>query len=224
MAITLGFDVYGTLIDTHGVIVHLETIIGDKAASFSNTWREKQLEYTFRRGLMRDYENFPVCTRDALNYTCSFYDVDITDEQKQKLLKGYLSLPTFADVEQGLIALQAAGVRMFAFSNGIPDALEILLKNAGIRDYFLGVVSVDDIKSFKPNPDVYQHFLSSTNAAANEAWLISSNGFDVIGAVSFGMKAAWVQRSNQVVFDPWGTEPTVTVTSLTELVDYVLLN
>ena len=221
---TLGFDVYGTLIDTHGVIVQLESMIGDKATAFSNTWRDKQLEYTFRRGLMRNYENFPVCTRDALNYACSFYGVNITDEQKQNLLKGYLNLPIFNDVEQGLIALQAAGVRMFAFSNGVPDALETLLTNAGIRDYFLGVISVDEVKSFKPNPDVYQHFLTSAHSTADQAWLISSNGFDVIGAISIGMKAAWVQRSTNVVFDPWGIEPTVTVANLTELVDPVLSN
>ncbi len=217
MALTLGFDVYGTLIDTHGVIVQLEAMIGDKATAFSNTWRDKQLEYTFRRGLMREYENFPVCTHDALNYTCSFYNVDLTQNQKQNLLEGYLTLPTFTDVEKGLSTLKVQGIRMFAFSNGVPNALENLLKNAGIRDYFLGVVSVDDVKSFKPDPDVYQHFLDSTNAIADQSWLVSNNGFDVIGAISAGMKAVWIQRSDKNIFDPWGIEPTITVTSLVDL-------
>ena len=69
MAITLAFDVYGTLIDTHGVIVELEKHIGNNASEFSRTWREKQLEYSFRRGLMQNYENFASCTRSALDYT-----------------------------------------------------------------------------------------------------------------------------------------------------------
>ena len=127
MTVTLGFDIYGTLIDTHGVIQQLETMIGDQAPAFSNTWRDKQLEYTFRRGLMRQYENFPVCTRDALNYTCSLHEVNFSNQQKQSLLEGYLKLPTFTDVEQGLTELQALGVRMYAFSNGVPDALETYL-------------------------------------------------------------------------------------------------
>ncbi len=219
MTLTLGFDVYGTLIDTHGVIQQLETMIGDQSTAFSNTWRDKQLEYTFRRGLMREYENFPKCTKDALEYTCSFYNVDISEQQKHNLLAGYLTLPTFADVEDGLSTLQAAGVKMFAFSNGVPEALETLLTNAGIRDYFLGVVSVDDVQTFKPNPDVYQHFLNITETEANHAWLISSNGFDVIGAINMGIKAAWVQRSNKIVFDPWGIEPTITVSSLIDLAE-----
>ena len=214
MTVTLGFDVYGTLIDTHGVIVQLESMIGDKAAAFSNTWREKQLEYTFRRGLMGKYKNFPVCTRDALEYTCLVYKTAITDEQKQQLLEAYLTLPAFADVSAGLAELKAAGFRMYAFSNGINAALETLLTNAGIRDYFLGVVSVDDVQTFKPSPVVYQHFLETTGSTASDAWLISSNPFDVIGAISIDMNAAWVQRSNTSIFDPWGIEPTVTINGL----------
>ena len=217
MTVTLGFDVYGTLIDTHGVIQQLETMIGNQASAFSNTWRDKQLEYTFRRGLMRQYENFPVCTRDALNYTCSLYDVNFSNQQKQNLLEGYLKLPTFADVEQGLTELKALGARMYAFSNGVPDALENLLTNAGIRDYFLGIVSVDDIQTFKPSPDVYQHFLTTAKAEANHAWLVSSNGFDVIGAINVGMKAAWIQRSDKIIFDPWGIDPTIKVNNLIDL-------
>jgi 2-haloacid dehalogenase len=37
MATILAFDVYGTLINTHGVISLLENMIGDKAQNFSNT-------------------------------------------------------------------------------------------------------------------------------------------------------------------------------------------
>jgi len=80
MSKTLAFDVYGTLIDTDGVVSALQNLIGDKAKQFSHTWREKQLEYSFRRGLMKNYENFSVCTSDALNYTCAFYEINLTKE------------------------------------------------------------------------------------------------------------------------------------------------
>ncbi len=217
MAITLAFDVYGTLIDTHGVVSKLEELTGERARKFSSTWRDKQLEYSFRRGLMQNYENFAVCTRDALDYTCRLYAVQFTPEQKQALLEIYRELPAFDDVREALTELGTRGCRMYAFSNGSAEAVETLLSAAGIRDYFLGVVSCDDVRSFKPNPAVYAHFLRSTDAAGSEAWLISGNPFDVIGAISAGMRAAWVQRSAETVFDPWGIEPTVTVTSLREL-------
>ena len=214
---TLAFDVYGTLINTHGAVSALEELVGDKAKTFSSTWRDKQLEYSFRKGLMQNYETFAVCTSQALDYTCSYYGANLSDEQKKGLMSLYRTLPAFEDVKEGLTRLKSASFRLFAFSNGTPEALEELLSHAGIRDLFLDVISVDDIKSFKPNPAVYSHFLRKSESSGGEAWLISSNPFDVIGSISAGMKSAWVRRSPEAVFDPWGIEPTVTVSSLVEL-------
>jgi 2-haloacid dehalogenase len=221
MAITLGFDVYGTLIDTHGIIVTLERFIGSKAAEFSRAWRDKQLEYSFRRGLMQNYENFAVCTGNAFDYTASVLNVSFSERDKEEVMAAYRTLPAFDDVAEGLARAKQSGYRMFAFSNGSADAVEALLKNAGIRDYFIGVVSTDEMKSYKPNPGVYSHFLRRAGALGSDAWLVSSNPFDVIGAVSSGMRAAWVKRSPEAVFDPWGIEPTITVTNLSSLSEQV---
>jgi 2-haloacid dehalogenase len=99
--------------------------------------------------------------------------------------------------------------------------VEKLLKNANIRDYFIGVVSVDEMKSYKPNPGVYSHFLRRAGALGANAWLVSSNPFDVIGAISSGMRAAWIKRSPDALFDPWGIEPTLTVNSLSNLAEQI---
>ncbi len=216
---TLAFDIYGTLIDTNGVVTALGELdaLGDKAAEFSRAWREKQLEYTFRRGLMQNYADFAVCTRQALDCLCAVYRIELTDAEKDRLLEVYRTLPAFDDAGEGLELLSTAGFRIHAFSNGSAKAVETLLQTAGIRDYFLDVVSVEDLRSFKPNPAVYAHFLRRVGATGADAWLISGNPFDVIGAISAGMKGAWVKRSPDAVFDPWGIEPTVTIRSLTEL-------
>ncbi|KHF25047.1 haloacid dehalogenase type II [Solemya velum gill symbiont] len=221
MSVTLTFDVYGTLIDTHGVVIRLQEYIGDKAQEFSQVWRDKQLEYSFRRGLMQAYETFAVCTSQALDYTDSFLGTALTAEQKTTLLAEYRTLPAFDDVKVSLEGLKAEGYALYAFSNGTADAVEGLLAAAGIDALFDGVVSVNDQQTFKPSPDVYRHLLDTTNASASETWLISSNPFDVIGAVSFGLNSAWVQRSNNSVFDPWGIEPTHTITTLRELAGVV---
>ena len=126
-------------------------------------------------------------------------------------------LPPFDDAVEGLAIARQAGFRLYAFSNGSRNAVEMLLTHAEIRDFFLGVVSVDDLKSFKPNPAVYSHFLRKAGATGADAWLISGNPFDVIGAISAGMKGAWVQRSPEALFDPWGINPTITIRGLTEL-------
>jgi 2-haloacid dehalogenase len=217
MASTLAFDVYGTLIDTQGVVARLEGMVAGKAAQFSSTWRDKQLEYSFRRGLMRKYADFAICTSHALDYTCSYLEAPLDDDQKQILMEAYRTLPAFDDVKEALGTLRAEGYRLYAFSNGSAEAVETLLSAAGIREFFIGVISVESLKSFKPDPAVYHYFLRQSGASADSAWLISSNPFDVIGAMSAGMRAAWVRRSKQAVFDPWGMEPVLTVESLLNL-------
>lgn len=217
MAITIAFDVYGTLIDTHGIVEILRQVMGDKARAFSQTWRDKQLEYSFRRGLMQNYQPFSVCTRNALDYTCLFYGISMDEIQKQNLMASYRKLPAFSDVLLGLQQLQQKGIRLFAFSNGSVSDVEELLVSASIRDIFEGVISCEDLESFKPNPAVYHYFLTQANASASEAWLVSSNPFDVTGAISAGMQAVWVQRSKQAIFDPWDIQPDAIIASLSEL-------
>jgi len=221
MVTTLAFDVYGTLINTHGVVSRLQEMVGAMASNFSQTWRDKQLEYSFRRGLMQNYETFAVCTRNALDYTCAYYKTALAEEQKDELLSSYQALPAFDDVAKGLAVLKSADFRMYAFSNGSADAVDTLLTAAGIRDLFLGIVSVDDLKSFKPNPAVYCHFLRKSGSSGSNAWMISSNPFDVIGAISAGMKSVWLRRSQDAIFDPWGIEPTLTVSSMLDLTDQI---
>lgn len=217
MSITLAFDVYGTLIDTSGVIKSLRGLVGERAEPLSEIWRTKQLEYSFRRGLMKTYRDFPVCTRQALDFACASLEIDLSADAKLELMEEYRSLPAFSDVEKSLPELNSAGFRLFAFSNGIADDVRQLLQNAGISGWFEDVVSCDEVSSFKPDPDVYAHFLERSNAIGAEAWLISGNPFDVIGAASAGMNTAWLKRSPAAVFDPWEIEPTVTVPDLTAM-------
>lgn len=217
MPVTIAFDVYGTLIDTAGIVTALEELVGVRAVAFSDLWRSKQLEYSFRRGLMQNYRDFSVCTRDALNFCCQALQVDMHDEERASLLAAYRYLPAFADTELGLEQLQARGCRLYAFSNGKPDDVRSLMQHARIDRYLEDVVSTDEIKSFKPNPAVYAHFLRRAGACGNEAWLVSGNPFDVLGAVSAGMRGAWIKRSPTAVFDPWEIQPTLTVDSIAGL-------
>ncbi len=217
MTVTIAFDVYGTLIDTNGVEIALRDRVGTAAGEFSRLWRAKQLEYAFRRGLMQSYLDFDQCTRQALDYCCAAWNANLSMDDRQALMDSYRMLPAFADVADGLAAVNEQGHRLYAFSNGRRDAVESLLRHAGIDGYFRAVVSVDDIKSYKPDPAVYRHFLLRSGALEGDAWLVSSNPFDVIGALSAGMHAAWVRRSAEAVFDPWELQPTATIGGLSEL-------
>lgn len=217
MQYTLAFDVYGTLIDTTGVSKALKKMIPKKAILFMELWRNKQLEYSFRRGLMGLFVDFSVCTKDALEYCCTALKVDLSKKQKNFLMNEYKVLPAFADVKETLMLLKKSNHHLYAFSNGSHKAVSELLKNSGIIDYFDEVISVEEVNMFKPSPLVYQYFNDKTNSNASDSWLISGNSFDVIGAASYGMKTVWVQRSAEIVIDPWEIQPTAIISNLRAL-------
>ena len=225
MPLILAFDVYGTLIDTQSITTQLADLVGNKAKEFSTVWRNKQLEYSFRRGLMRQYNDFSVCTSNALDFTCSYFDAPLNDAQKQTLLNAYRTLPAFSDVRNTLTQLRSANCSVYAFSNGTAAAVQELLENAGILDLFEDIVSVDAVRSFKPDPDVYKYLLKTVKAEdpAN-VWLVSSNPFDVIGAVATGLRTAWLQRAKTEVFDPWEFQATITVYGLADLYSSITNN
>lgn len=216
---TLAFDVYGTLINTHGVVRLLTTFIGEPYAQmFSQRWRDKQLEYSFRQGLMRRYQGFKSCTITALAFTAAEfehkYGLTLSKDQQTKLINHYSQLPAFRDVRESLLQLKNSDCRCFAFSNGSHEAVSKLLKEAEILDLFDGIVSCEEVPSFKPNPDVYRHFTKTTSSEEKDTWLISSNSFDIIGAAAVGWNTAWVQRTDDTLFDPWDIEPTQIIPSL----------
>ncbi|HBR98010.1 MAG TPA: haloacid dehalogenase type II [Gammaproteobacteria bacterium] len=221
MMTTLAFDIYGTLIDTHGVRQALATLVGDKATAFSQLWRDKQLEYTFRRGLMRLHADFTVCTQQALAYTNAALQTGLSPDAQSHLMTLYKTLPAFADVATGLPVLQRDALTLYAFSNGNAEMVTGLLQHAGIDEHFQGVVSVQPVSSYKPDPAVYRYFLDQAQVSADEAWMVSSNPFDVMGAKSAGMRAIWVRRDASAVFDPWEITPDAEVASIAEIADIV---
>jgi 2-haloacid dehalogenase len=217
MTTTLAFDVYGTLIDPFGISQTLQGMAGDKTPALAQLWRDKQIEYLFRRALGRDYQPFSICTSQALDYAATQLQVELSAGDKEKLLDKYRELPAYAEVLQALCNLKDAGCRSYAFSNGEPDDLEYLLAHTGLDSALEGIVSVHDVRSFKPDPAVYAHFLEESGSTQGETWLVSGNPFDVIGAHVAGWRTAWVRRNPAVQFDPWGIEPDAIVTDTSEL-------
>jgi 2-haloacid dehalogenase len=214
----IGFDVYGTLVDPLQMNAHLEPLAGELSGRLAALWREKQLEYTFRRGLMREYEDFDACTRQALVFAAGALGVKLSEQERERLIEEYRSLSLFPDVIPGIKALkERRSLTLVAFSNGVESTVRSLLARAGILPHLQDVISVDDLKTFKPDPDVYRYLTRRLGTEPSETWLVSSNPFDVIGAKAVGLKTAWVRRNPDTQFDPWGIEPDLVVTDLESL-------
>jgi 2-haloacid dehalogenase len=213
----VAFDVYGTVVDPAGMVDQLRKRFGTRASTAAQLWREKQLEYSFRRALMRRYVDLDACTAQALRYVGTQLGVHLDESDQHALLDSYLRLPTFPDVKIGLETLRGAGYKLVALTNGTERSVRSLLQHAGISECFDMILSADTIETFKPDPAVYALLQRAGEITDDKSWLVSGNPFDVIGAKAYGLKAAWVRRGAAKVFDPWEFSPDVVVQTLEEL-------
>lgn len=214
---TIGFDVFGTLVDPTGVADVLRPYAADRTSALVTEWRRSQLEFVFRRAAMGRYQPFDRVTRAALDRALAIVDVEVPTADREALVAAWTRLPAFPEAADALDRLRAVGHRCVAFSNGTPDGLRALLAHAGLDAHLDDVLSVDSVGTYKPAPSVYAFLVERGGAGADATWLVSGNAWDVIGARSAGLRGAWVQRDPAVSFDPWEEEPDVVVSDLTEL-------
>ena len=211
----LAFDIYGTLIDTHGLHIQLQQMGVEDAHAVLDLWRSKQLEYTFRRAAMGVYASFSECTKQALSWVCLQKQV-LDDAQQKEILDLYKALPAFQDCFTLEETLANHPIEAVAFSNGSLAAVRHLLEQANLLHVFSQIVSVESVQTFKPSPIVYKHLGSCCRCALGEIALVSSNPFDIVGAQHAGMTGIWLRRTEKQHFDGW-CEPHYTISSLQDL-------
>jgi 2-haloacid dehalogenase len=203
------FDAYGTLYDVYSVAARCESCWPGKGAQLSQLWRAKQLEYTWQRSLMQRYVPFSTVTREALAYSCEALKLELSVAQMEGLMGEYLNLALYPDVTQTLAKLKTPRAIL---SNGSPDILLPLVKNSGLE--LDAVISVDQLKIFKPAPQVYQ--LAVEALKTKNIGFVSSNCWDAIGAKSYGFTVYWINRSGAPV-DRLGFKPDRVLKSLDEI-------
>ncbi len=208
------FDAYGTLYDVHSVIALCEEMFPGKGAQLSQLWRTKQLEYSWLRSLMQRYEDFWRLTEDGLHYACAALKLDCDAGQRARLMDAYLHLSPYPEVAATLQSLKHLPLAIL--SNGSPHMLNTLVKNSGFDGVFKYMISVDEVKVFKPDPRVYQLALDKLGVAKESIAFISSNGWDIAGCGAFGFQPYWVNRGN-LPAEKLGATPKAMLTSLAAL-------
>ncbi len=190
------FDAYGTLFDVHSAAARCRGDLGAKADAVSQTWRTKQLEYTWLRSLMGRHVDFWQVTGDALDYALDAHDID-EPALRGRLMECYLELDVYPEVKDVLGRLKGAGVKCAILSNGAPNMLAAAVRNSAIDDLLDAVLSVEEVGIFKPHPSVYQLAVDRLDVAAGRVAFQSSNAWDAVGAAAFGFRVVWVNRFGQ---------------------------
>jgi 2-haloacid dehalogenase len=196
------FDAYGTLFDVHSVVAVAERLFPGHGTALSQSWRAKQLEYTWLRSLMGNYVDFGEITRSALDYAAHALELPVDDGTSARLMAAYETLALFPDAREALAALE--GRKLAILSNGSPAMLRPLIEHARLGSKLSAVISVDEIKLYKPDPRVYRLAPESLGVAVDE----------------IGFRVFWINRAGARA-DALGAGPDYVLKALTELPAYV---
>jgi 2-haloacid dehalogenase len=182
------FDMYGTLLDVHSVVARADQLFPGRGAALSQLWRDKQLEYMRLRTMSNRYVPFTQVVDDALQYACEMLSLPLDSAARGLLMHEYTQLAPFADVVPALQRLINSDLTVGVLTNGDPGQLEDALHGAGLDDYFDVLLSADQARAYKLGPLTLGH-------PAAELLLVSSNGWDAIGAHWYGYRSFWVNRA-----------------------------
>ena len=220
------FDAYGTLFDINSAARRCAEETGRDSfsklwPSISSIWREKQLSYTWLFNSLKRYSDFWEITENALDYALETVGLDSDLGLKKRLLDLYMEIETYGEVKVSLANLNEKEITCAILSNGSKSMLNSAIKNSGIGGLIHSVFSVDEVGIFKPDPKVYEMVLTHLPFELNEVLFISSNGWDIAGAASFGFKTVWINRldlpEDKLLFKPDSVQK-----NLSELERYII--
>ena len=212
------FDAYGTLFDVNSAAEKCKDKIGDKWEGFSNYWRTTQLEYTWLRSMMNRHKDFWAVTEDSLAKSMEVFKIDPL--MKNQLLDLYKVLSTFPEVKDVLQKLKKKSYKLAILSNGTPALLNKLVKSNNLDNIFNDIFSVEEVKTYKPDPKVYNIPVQKYQIQKNEVAYLSANTWDVSAGGNYGFKPVWVNR-NKSIFDNLDYVPKYQIENLNKLIDII---
>jgi len=99
--------------------------------------------------------------------------------------------PSF-DKEYMLSRLKRDGVRMAVCTNAISESAELMLVRAGLRPYFEFVISNEEIKKPKPDPEIYRRALERLALKAEQVIVVEDAQPGVEAAKAAGVRVLQV--------------------------------
>jgi 2-haloacid dehalogenase len=214
------FDAYGTLFDVNSAARTAQDWLGEKWQPLAEMWRAKQLQYTWLRGLAGHHADFWQVTGDALDFALSTLQLE-DSALRARLLNLYMVLSAYPEVPDTLKRLKTAGRKLAILSNGTPAMLAAAAANAGIVDLLDAILSVEEVKVYKPHPAVYGLACERLNVVAARVCFLSSNAWDAYSAKAFGFRVIWCNRFGQAP-ERIPETPDAQIATLAELPDIVL--
>ena len=217
----LAFDQYGTIVDMQkGLTEAVSPFLKQKGwdgdpDSFVTWWRRTHFENSMIDALCdRGHTPYRQIGHRAVSYVLDRCGIVSTQDEVCGLVSAIEKLKPFPDVVAALDKLRSKGYRLAILSNGDRDMLKAAGPHIGFA--FDHVISVQEAGYFKPHWKTYAKAEEIIGVDRSSILFVASHAFDCIGAKSYGMRTAFIDRRKR----PFGETPhapDLTVASFAEL-------
>ena len=110
--------------------------------------------------------------------------------------------------------LKQKDYKMHLITNGFESVQFKKIKNSGLQDYFIEVITSEASNSLKPQKEIFEYALKNANASVEKSIMIGDNeSADIQGGINIGMDTIFVNHIQVVPTVP----ATYTITHLKEL-------
>jgi 2-haloacid dehalogenase len=213
------FDVNETLLDLSSMKTEINESLGHTFAF--NQWFAMLLHYSLVSNEANLYQPFGAVGKATLRMAAQALDCQVTDEEIERLVQLILQRPPHPEVFESLTRLQKAGYRLATLTNSAEDALKKQMEFAELTPFFEALLSVDAVGKYKPHPEPYRMAARHLNVPMEEILMVAAHGWDVAGAQSAGMQAAFLARPTQTLY-PLAPQPHYVASDLAELTDQLV--
>lgn len=169
-ALNRALDLFGMAISRH-----------DHRTTFDGLPTSRKLEMlSLERGLPRRLHRF-------INEMKQRYTVELIHT---------LCKPNFAQ-EQALSTLKAKGYRTGVCSNSIRSTVRLMMEKAALAEYLDEILSNEDVKNAKPDPEMYVTMMSKLGLAPRECLIVEDNEHGIRAAKASGAHLLVVEAIDQ---------------------------
>ncbi|KRE24895.1 HAD family hydrolase [Paenibacillus sp. Soil522] len=212
-------DFYGTLVHDDDVFIEeicknilTSTSIQTTTKDIGRYWWDS-FSKTFYSSYGDNFKTQREIELCSLEDTIAFYKSYENPKVLSEILYDYWKYPQL--FEDTNIFLGSISTPKIILSNIDRNDIQSAINHNGLS--FENVITSEDVKSYKPRPEMFQKALAEYNLKPIEVLHVGDSlTSDVAGAQNAGIKVAWINRKNKEL--PQNYSPDYIVNSLNELI------
>jgi 2-haloacid dehalogenase len=186
----IAFDVIGTLFPLEPLRPRIEEMglppLGLEA------WFAAALRDAFAISASGDFKPFTTILEQALDQVVAEQDLAPERRLRTGLIAAMESLVAREDARAAFEAAAKAEIQVVALSNGAARLTRKLIGSAGLEPLVHRIISVEEVKLYKPRPEVYRHAARLCKVKPKRVALVAVHPWDIHGAKAAGLTTAYL--------------------------------